>query len=236
MDKVLREQAKTDRFVQEVGHSVEYVRSNRVRVLQFVGLGILLIALGIGLQFYRSSQHRARQADLKEALLTQDAQVGGANTNPTARRFNTATEKTAAVTKAFNNVISKHPNSMEAAIAHFYLGTISADQGKLDEAATHLKQTIDSGEDAYASQAKLSLAQVYQAQNKMGEAEKLFRSLIDKPTILVSKEQATVALARMLATTKPAEARKLLEPLRTQQGAVSRVVLSLLSELPAAAK
>ena len=51
------------------------------------------------------------------------------------------------------------------------------------------------------------------------EAEKLLRSLIDDPTILVSKEQATIALAKVVAKKNPAEARKLLEPLRAASAA-----------------
>ncbi|HVP00217.1 MAG TPA: hypothetical protein VMT15_19235, partial [Bryobacteraceae bacterium] len=58
------------------------------------------------------------------------------------------------------------------------------------------------------------------------------RDLMDHPTEFVSKEQATISLARFLAPKKPAEARKLLEPLRTQPGAVSQVALTLIGELP----
>ena len=56
---------------------------------------------------------------------------------------------------------------------------------------------------------------------------------MDHPTILVSKEQATIALGKLLLRTKPEEGRKLLEPLRTQAGAVSRAAISALSEAPA---
>ena len=42
----------------------------------------------------------------------------------------------------------------------------------------------------------------------------MLRDLIAHPTIFVSKEQATITLARYLAPKKPAEARKLLDPLR----------------------
>jgi len=51
------------------------------------------------------------------------------------------------------------------------------------------------------------------------------------PTIFVSKEQAAIALARGIAPSKPAEARKLLEPLRTQPGAISQAAISTYAEL-----
>jgi len=90
----------------------------------------------------------------------------------------------------------------------------------------------ESGNKAYASVARLSLAQLYQAQGKTAEAEKLLRSLMEEPTILVSKEQATIALGGLLAASRPEEARKLLEPLRTERSAVSRSAISVLSEIP----
>jgi len=44
-----------------------------------------------------------------------------------------------------------------------------------------------------------------------GGREKLLRGLIAKPTEFVSKEHATIALAELLGSSQPAEARKLLK-------------------------
>jgi hypothetical protein len=57
---------------------------------------------------------------------------------------------------------------------------------------------------------------------------------MDDPTVLVSKEEATITLARLLAKSNPVEARKLLEPLRAERGPVSRAAITLLGEIPAA--
>jgi hypothetical protein len=56
--------------------------------------------------------------------------------------------------------------------------------------------------------------------------------LIAKPTVYVSKDQATITLARFLTATNPAEARRLLEPLRATPGTVGQVALGLLAEIP----
>jgi len=118
-------------------------------------------------------------------------------------------------------------------VAQYYHGINFADRGKIQEAEKELKAVADNAKDTYASQAKLALARIYEATGKIGEAEKVLRSLIDKPTILVTKEQATILLGKLLAQTRPAEARKLLEPLRTERGAVSRAAITALSEVPA---
>jgi hypothetical protein len=75
------------------------------------------------------------------------------------------------------------------------------------------------------------LAQVYASEGKVADSEKLLREIMNNPTVTVSKEQATLTLARILSRTKPDEARKLMEPLRTQTGAVSRIAINEMTEL-----
>ena len=90
----------------------------------------------------------------------------------------------------------------------------------------------ESADKNIASLAKLSLAQLYAAQGRTEPAEQLLRALVNEPTMLVSREQATLALARVLAANKPNEARKLLEPLRASRvGAVSQAAITLYGEL-----
>jgi len=87
-------------------------------------------------------------------------------------------------------------------------------------------------DEKYASLAKLSLAQIYFADGRSDQGEKVLRDLMAHPTIFVSKDQAAISLARFLAPRKPAEARKLLDPLRNTQGPASQIALSMLGELP----
>ncbi len=85
----------------------------------------------------------------------------------------------------------------------------------------------------YGSLAKLALAQLYGTQGKVAQGEKLIQSVIDHPTVLVSKEAAIIALAHLITPTDPGRARKLLEPLRgSERAQVSQQVLRALSDLP----
>jgi len=81
--------------------------------------------------------------------------------------------------------------------------------------------------------AKFSLAQIYFSDGRADEGEKVLRDLIAHPTVYVSSDQATIALARFIGPKKPAEARKLLDPLRSKPGAVGQTALSVYGELPA---
>jgi TolA-binding protein len=230
VDRAHRRELKHDKFVEQVGHSVEYAAEHKSQVLKFGGIALAVVVLAFAWYLYSNHQAAERQQALRHAMRTYEAQIGP-TTSDFVMSFPTQAEKDAAVAKAFNDVANRFSGSDEGAIAEYFLGIAAADQGKLAEAEKHLKAAVDSADKVYASQAKLSLAQVYEATGRTAEAEKLLRSMINDPTILVSKEQATVALARTIAKSNPAEARKLLEPLRQERGPVSRAALSALGDI-----
>src|SRR5207249_2762296 len=147
--------------------------------------------------------------------------------------FPTEDAKRRAAVKAFSTLASAHPGSAEGILAKYYLGAIAADQGKMTDAEKLFKEAADSGDKNYASLAKFSLAQVYFAEKRPADGEKILRDLMAHPTVFVSKDQAIIALARGIAPTRPDEARKMLEPLRTQNGVVSQVAISAVGELQA---
>jgi DNA-directed RNA polymerase subunit F len=55
---------------------------------------------------------------------------------------------------------------------------------------------------------------------------------MDHPTDLVSKTQATLALARGIEKTNPAEARRLVQPLVSSGGDDAPIAAQVLSEIP----
>ena len=146
--------------------------------------------------------------------------------------FPTQPAKDAAGVKSMTDVATKYDGTRQGGVAHYYLGGLAADKGNLAEAEKQFKAVADTGDKNYASLAKLSLATIYGSEGKRAEGEQLLRSLVSNPTDLVSKEQATIALAKYLAPYNPQEARKLLEPLRADRSAISTVALSTLSTIP----
>ncbi|HYO82623.1 MAG TPA: hypothetical protein VES20_14560 [Bryobacteraceae bacterium] len=233
MDRAHRQELKHDRFVEQVGHTVEYAAGHRQQVIRYGAIALAVLVLALAAYWYFRSQEEARQEALRTAIRTQEAQVGQGQA-AFMLTFGTEAEKQKAADKAWNDLASRHAGSDEAAIAHFYMGINAADRGNSGEAEKHLKQAIDAGEEPYASQARLSLATIYAGSTgKAADAEKLLREIVNKPTVLVSKEQATLNLARLIGKTRPDEARKLLEPLRTERGPISRAALTILGELPA---
>jgi predicted negative regulator of RcsB-dependent stress response len=167
---------------------------------------------------------------LAKAIQIQESPVGP---NPGGgQSFPTQDAKDEVALKAFGDLLSKYSGSEEGEIAEYYLGAIKADQGKLAEAEKNFKEVADHGDSKYASLSKFSLAQIYFADGRDAAGEKTLRDLMDHPTIYISKEQATISLAHFIARKNPVEARKLLEPLRSQQGAIGQSAIQVLGELP----
>ncbi len=231
MDRITRSKLKQDQFALEVEHSVEYVAEHQKQLFQYGAIAAVVALIGWGIWYYRDRQHTEREEALAAAMDVMQAPVA-ANAPAGQLFYTTDALKNAAAEKAFKGILDKYAGTDEAAVASSYMGAVMTDEGKLPDAEKYFKQTADSSNKPLASIGKLSLAQTYLTSGRRDEAEKLLRSLYDNPTILVSKEQAAVSLARALATTKPAEARKLLEPLRTGRSAVSQAAITLLAELP----
>lgn len=231
MAALTRKDLKTDRFAQEVGHTVEYVGEHRAQIVRYGLIALALMVVIAGIYFYRQRQHTERQQELATAIRVQEAPLGG-GTPGTPLSFPTQQAKDEAALKAFSDISEKYSGTNEGYIATYFRGSILADQGKLPEAEKLFRQVADEANRNNASLAKLSLAQLYFATNRNQEAEKILRDLMANPTDYVSREQATFSLARGIMGTNPAEARKLLDPLRSSRGAVSQAAIQLYAELP----
>ena len=235
MDKITRKELKHDRFAEEVQHSLEYVGDHRSQIKLYVGIGAAVAVLAFGIYMYMSGQHTQREAALKEALRVQGSAVG-ASQSEFVLTYPTADLRNKAIIDKFTEVANKYPGTDQGVTAKYYLGITLADLGKIDEAEKAFLEVENKGDKNYAPLGRFALAQIYESRGKFADAEKELRAIIDSPSILLSKEQATVALARVLARNNhPDDARKLLEPYRSStRAAVSRAAIDALSNLPQA--
>jgi predicted negative regulator of RcsB-dependent stress response len=231
VDKLTRKELKSDKFALEVQHSVQYVSGHREQMLRWGAPALALVLIVAAVFYYRNYEHAARQEALHQAMRIQNANVGPSQSEYVLA-FPTAEARKTAVLKAWRELAGKYPGTDEGKIAEFFLGTNAADDGNLPEAEKHFKASIDSGNGPYASLGKLALAQVYGGEGRVQEGTQLLQSLIDHPTVLVSKETATLALADLLKKTDPQRAKKLVDPLRTStRSAVSKAAITFDGDL-----
>ena len=231
MARITRKELKRDKFALEVEHTFDFFEEHRKETLRYGALALVVLLIATSVYFYRSRMKAQRGQALTATLQVLEAPVGPAT--PGVVSFPTGAARDEAATRKLTEVAAKYPGTDEGVIAQYTLASMAADAGRLAEAEKLLKDAIATGNKIYGSLAKVSLAQIYFASGRTAQGEELLRGLIEKPTVLVSRDEATIALARGLASTKPAEARKLLDPLRTStNSAASQVAVQLYSEIP----
>jgi predicted negative regulator of RcsB-dependent stress response len=229
-EHLTKKDMRTDAFSVAVEHKVEYLAEHRKQLIQYGVIALVVILAAVATYAFIRHQKSVREEQLADAITIQETQVTP-GAQPAPGVFGTEAAKTEAAQKAFTAVAAKEAHTREGEIAEYYLGCIAADAGKLDEARKHYQSVVDGGDKDYASLANLSLAEVDFMQNRGADGEKILRQLIDHPTIFVTKDQAAISLARHLARTNPAEARKLLEPIMHETGPNSQVAVSVLSDV-----
>jgi len=229
--RITRKELKSDKFAQEVGLTVTFFEEHRKDVVRYGAIGVATALLIIGYIVYQRHEHTAREQALTEAIMLQETPVATTAVGG-GRTFQSQDAKDAATTKAFSDVVSKYSGSVEGQIAQYYLGSILADQGKLAEAEKAFLQLSEKGDSRYGSLAKLSLAEIYYTDGRADQGEKTLRDLMAHPTVFVSKDQAAIALARHLTGKNPAEARKLLSPIKDENSPAGSVAQAMYSQLP----
>ncbi len=226
-----KELLKQDKFKEEASNIFDWISEHRKETVRYGGIALAVIVLVAGFFYFRASQASAREQFLADAIALTNTPVGQPAT-PGGASFPTQSARDAAVKKAFTSLASDYSGSEEAYVAEYYLGSLALDSGNVDEARRRFQDAADHGNANYASLAKLALAQLDFAQNRTGEAETILKDLMAHPTDLVSKAQATYTYAKVIAPTKPEEARKLLVQLAGQQTEVGQIALAAANELP----
>jgi TolA-binding protein len=95
-------------------------------------------------------------------------------------------------------------------MARYFAGMASIQLGDNATAERNLREVAASSNSSLASLAKFALASVDRAENKDAQAIDLYKQLIDKPTVVVSKATAQLELADYYESKqKPTEAKKI---------------------------
>ena len=232
MARLTRKELKSDKFALEVQHSVEYVTQHRQQLIRWGGIGLAVVILVVAFFVYRNHERGVRQEALRHGMQIQNANVGQNPGNQFMLTFATEADRQKAAVQAFSEIATKYPGTEEGALADYFVGTNMSDSGNYPEAQKHFQKVIDYGNQNFGSVAKLALANVYASQGKLADGEKLIQSVIDHPTALVSKEEATLALGQLVAAKDPQRARKLIEPLRSSpRAAISRAAITAIGEI-----
>lgn len=229
MDRHTRKELKTDKFALETRHTLEYISDHRTQVKRYAIIGLVVILVAAGIFFYMRRQSDIRAEALAQALKIDDATVG-TTVQPGTLNYPALEDKIKAKTAAFTKVAADYPGSAEGSVAEIYLAADLADKGDIAGAEKKYRLVMEKGPASYAAIARLAVADALIAQGKNDEAKKVLQEAVAKPSVTVSPEQATVLLAQLVGKTDPCEARRLLEPLRSNRSVISRAAVQTLGE------
>jgi len=231
MDRRTRKDLKTDKFAQEVGHTVQFLAGHKRETTRYALIGLLVVILAGGYWIYSNRQAAARSKALADAIHVSDAVISATPQLPTVT-FATQEEKDKAVAEAYSKIAATYRGSQEAAIAQLYVAAAKTDKGQTEEAIKLYRELVDWAPAEYKRVAQVALAELLASQNQTEEATKLLETVAQSSSALVSKEQASLALAKILAKSDPAKARQILEPLRESRSAISSAAITALAGLP----
>jgi tetratricopeptide (TPR) repeat protein len=211
-----RHQLKQDRFskvtLEAAENAAHWSEEHKYKLFFAAIVVIIIAAVALGGWYYIDLQDEKASAGLSTAVRTLDTPVRptGMPAQPDFESFASTTERATAARKQFQAIADKYPHTRTASMARYFVGLTAAQLGDNATAENNLRQAASASNADLAALGKLALASVYRGENKGTQAVDLYKQLIDKPTLTVSKVTAQLELAGYYESQqKPDEAKKL---------------------------
>jgi tetratricopeptide (TPR) repeat protein len=209
-----RKQLKKDEFRETLAHGAEAVRSHQ-QLTAYLVIAAAVIILGVfGWRAYSERQTVKAFAGFDAAMKIFQAPVG-VPTTPGVTTYPDETKKFSEANQKFSEVATKYPHARAGQLASYYSALCLEKLQKNDEAKKRLQSLANSSDAEVAAMAKFELAALEDRMGQSEEAVSLYQQLIAKPTALVPKAVAMLALADHYSVKNPSEAAKLYNQIKT---------------------
>jgi TolA-binding protein len=221
-----RHQLKQDRFskvtIEAAENAAHWSAEHQSKIIAAVIAVVVIGAIGFGGWYYVNSQDERASAELATAVRTLDTPVrpAGMPAQPGYDSFGSSEERATAARKQFQAIGDNYPRTHTADVARYFVGLASAQLNDDAAAERGLQQAANSSNADLAALGKFALASVYRAENKDAQTVGLYKQLIDKPTLAVSKATAQLELAEFYESRqKPDEAKKIYDQVEKENPA-----------------
>jgi tetratricopeptide (TPR) repeat protein len=228
-----RHQLKQDRFskvtFEAAGNAAHWSVEHQSKLIAAVIAVIVVGGIAFGGWYYINSQDEKASAEFSTAVRTWETPVrpAGVPPQPGSDSFASAQERATAARKQFQVIVDKYPRTHTADMARYFVGLASAQLGDNAAAERSLQEAARSSNADLAALGKFALASVYRAENKDAQAVDLYKQLMDKPTLVVSKATAQLELASFYESRqKPDEAKKIYEQVQKENPATEAASLA----------
>lgn len=221
-----RHQLKQDRFskvtIEAAENAAHWTVEHRSKLIAAAIAVVVIAAVVFGGWYYVNTQDEKASAELSTAVRTFETPVrpAGVPAQPGYDSFASPQERATAARKQFQAIVDKYPHTHTADMARYFVGLASAQLNDNAAAERSLQEAAGSSNVDLAALGKFALASVYRAENKDAQAVDLYKQLIDKPTIVVSKATAQLELAAFYeAQKKPDEAKRIYDQVQKENPA-----------------
>jgi len=190
---------------------------------------VAIAAVAIGGWYYMNSQDEKASLEFSSATRTMELPVRppGVPAQPGFESFASTQERATAARKQFQAIVDKYPHTKTADMALYFVGLASSQLADHPAAERSLQAVENSSNKDLAALGKFALASVYRAENKDTAVIDLYKQLIDKPTITVSKTTAQLELAGFYENRqKPDEAKRIYDQIQKENPATEAASLA----------
>lgn len=216
---ISRKDLRKDEIREGLAQGATSVLAHQKDAVIFLGVCIVVLGAVLGWRLYSDHQNTKSAAGFADAMNVFRAHVrtAGEPLDPGELTYSDDKNKFTEASKRFEAVAQKYPRTKSGNMSAYYAGLSLGKIDNNDEAAKWLGQEAKSSDQDIASLSKLELAQLDDKIGKKNDAEQLYKGLIAKPTVFVSKPVAMLALADHYAqTNNPSEASKTYTQIRTE--------------------
>jgi predicted negative regulator of RcsB-dependent stress response len=203
-----RRELKKDEVRETFAQGAQAVLSHQ-QLSMYLLIAAIVVALGIfGWRTYAERQTVKASAAFDSAMKVFHTPVGLPQT-PDEVTYPDDKKKFTEAEQKFSDVTSKYPRTHPGELARYYAALSAEKLDKNDDAKKFLQGLSGSSDQEVAGMARFELADLDDRMGQSDEAVKLYQQLIDKPTTLVPKPVAMLALAEHYGSKNPSEAAKL---------------------------
>jgi tetratricopeptide (TPR) repeat protein len=228
-----RHQLKQDRFskvtFEAAGNAAHWSEEHKSTLIAAAIAVVAIAAIAFGGWYYINSQDEKAGAEFSTAVRTWETPLrpAGVPPQPGSDSFASAQERATAARKQFQTIVDKYPRTHTADMARYFVGLAAAQLGDNAAAERSLQEAAHSSNADLAALGKFAQASVYRAENKDAQAVDLYKQLMDKPTLVVSKATAQLELASFYESRqKPDEAKKIYEQVQKENPATEAASLA----------
>jgi tetratricopeptide (TPR) repeat protein len=196
-----RHQMKQDRFskvtIEAAEKTAHWTVEHQSKVIAAVIAVVVIAAIAFGGWYYVNAQDEKASGELSTSVRTFETPLrpAGVPAQPGYDTFASLQERATAARKQFQEIVDKYPRTHTADMARYFVGLSSAQLNDNAAAERNLQEAANSSNADLAALGKFALASVYRSENKSTQAIDLYKRLIDKPTLVVSKATAQLELA-----------------------------------------